>query len=104
MYINFSFYKFIGVVIGGNLIMKIFAIFLFINGFICLGISLTTFLCIGYRTSYYLNYKSHSIPYGRIVQRKIYESFVDYLAPICNLVNVPSFCRNLFYKRDIEYV
>ena len=104
MYINFSFYKFIGVIIGGNLIMKIFSIFLFINGFICLGISLTTFLCIGYRTSYYLSYKSHSIPYGRIVQRKIYESFVDYLAPICNLVNVPSFCRNLLYKRDIEYV
>ena len=104
MNISFSFYKLIGVIIGGNIITKIFSIFLFINGFICLGFSLTTFLCIGYRTSYYLNYKSYDIPYGRIVQRKIYENFVDYLAPICNLVNVPSFFRNIIYKRDIEYV
>ena len=57
MYISFSFYKFIGVIIGGNLIMKLFGIFLFINAFMCLGISLTTFLCYGYNASYYLTYK-----------------------------------------------
>ena len=104
MYISFSFYKFIGVIIGGNLIMKLFGIFLFINAFMCLGISLTTFLCCGYNASYYLTYKQHEIPYGRTVQRKIYGNFVDYLAPLVNLVNVPSFCRNIIYKRDIEYV
>ena len=104
LYISFSFYKFIGVIIGGNLIMKLFGIFLFINAFFCLGISLTTFLCIGYRASYYLTYKQHMIPYGRIVQRKIYGNFVDYLAPLVNLVNIPSFCRNIIYKREIEYV
>ena len=104
MYISFSFYKFIGVIIGGNLIMKLFGIFLFINAFMCLGISLTTFLCYGYNASYYLTYKQHEIPYGRVLQRKIYGNFVDYLAPLINLVNVPSFCRNIIYKRDIEYV
>ena len=104
MYISLSFYKFIGVIIGGNLFMKLLGIFLFINAIFCLGISLTTFLCMGYRSSYYLTYKQHIIPYGRIVQRKIYENFVDYLAPIDNLVNLPSFCRNIIYKREIEYV
>ena len=103
LYISFSFYKFIGVIIGGNMLMKLFAIFLFINGFICLGISLTTFLCMGYNASYYLTFKHHIIPYGRILQRKIYGNIVDYLAPIINLVSVPSFFRNLIYKREIEY-
>ena len=103
-YISFSFYKFIGVIIGGNLIMKLFGVFLFINGFLCLGTSLTTFLCYGYNASYYLSYKHHIIPYGRVIQRKIYDNFVDYLAPFINFIRVPSFCRNLFYKREIEYV
>ena len=103
-YISFSFYKFIGVIIGGNLILKLFGIFLFINGFICLGISITTFLCVGYSSSYYLSYKHHLIPYGRVLQRKIYGNFVDYLAPIVNLVGVPNFYRNIIYRRDIEYV
>ena len=105
MYISFSFYKFIGVIIGGNLIMKVFGIFLFINAFMCLGISLTTFLCLGYNASYYLTYKQHEIPYGRILQRKIYENFVDYLAPLVNLIHVPSFWKNIIYRRDVvEYV
>jgi len=104
MYISFSFYKFIGVIIGGNLIMKVFGIFLFINAFMCLGISLTTFLCLGYNASYYLTYKQHEIPYGRILQRKIYGNFVDYLAPLVNLIHVPSFWRNIIYKRNVEYV
>ena len=104
LYISFSFYKFIGVIIGGNFIMKIFSIFLFINGINCLGISLTTFLCKGYNSSYYLTFKEHIIPYGRILQRQIYGNFVDYLAPIVNLVGVPSFIRNIIYKREIEYV
>ena len=104
LYVSFSFYKFIGVIIGGNMLMKLFAIFLFINGFICLGISLTTFLCIGYNASYYLIFKQHIIPYGRILQRKIYGNIVDYLAPIINLVSVPTFFKNLIYKSQIEYV
>jgi hypothetical protein len=105
MYISFSFYKFIGVIIGGNLIMKVFGIFLFINAFMCLGISLTTFLCLGYNASYYLTYKQHEIPYGRILQRKIYGNFVDYLAPLVNLIHVPSFWKNIIYRRDVvEYV
>ena len=104
LYVSFSFYKFIGVIIGGNMLMKLFAIFLFINGFICLGISLTTFLCIGYNVSYYLIFKQHIIPYGRILQRKIYGNIVDYLAPIINLVSVPTFFKNLIYKSQIEYV
>ena len=104
IYVSFSFYEFIGVLVGGNMLMKLFAIYLFINAFLCLGISLSTFLCYGYSASYYLTYKEDKIPYGRLSQRKIYGNFVDYLAPIANLVGIPAFCRNIINKREIEYV
>ncbi len=103
LYISFSFYQFIGVLIGGNMLMKLFAIYLFINAFLCLGISLSTFLCLGYNSSYYLIYKEDKIPYGRLLQRKIYGNIVDYLAPIANLVGIPNFCRNIINKTEIEY-
>lgn len=99
----FSFYKFILVLIEGNMIVKLFSILLFINGFYCLGIGLSTFLCIGYNANYYLVYKVHKIPYGREVQRKIFGYFIDYLAPIVNMVGVPEFCKNIF-KRNTEFI
>ena len=100
----FSFYKFLYVLCEGNMLIKVFSIVLFINGFICIGISLSTFCCIGYNVSYYLTYRDHKIPYGRVVQRKIYGNFVDYLSPIVNMVGVNEFCQNILKRKQIEYV
>ena len=101
---GFSFYKFLFVLVEGNLLIKIFSIILFINGSICLGIGLSTFLCIGYNVSYYLAYRQHKIPYGRVVQRKIHGKFIDYLAPIVNMVGIPEFCQNILRRKDLEFV
>ena len=100
----FSFYKFLYVLIEGNILIKLFSIILLFSGFICIGIALSTLCCIGYNVSYYLTYRQHKITYGRIVQRKIYSNFIDYLTPIVNIVGVPQFCNNIFKKREIEYV
>ena len=101
---GFSFYKFIFVLVEASMIVKLFSIMLFINGVICLGIGLSTFLCIGYDVNYYLAYKVHKIPYGREVQRKIFGHFIDYLAPIVNMVGVPEFFKNIIKRKDTEFL
>ena len=102
---GFSFYKFMVVLFRGNLLLKIFSIILFFNGYICLGIGLSVLICIGYNVSYYLTYRTHKIPNGRLVQRKIFGIFIDYLAPIVNMIGVPQFCQNLIKrKNNIEFV
>ena len=71
---------------------------------ICLGIGLSVLLYIRYNMSYYLSYRSHKIPNGRVVQRKMFGIFIDYLAPIVNMIGVPEFCQNLLRRKNIEYV
>jgi len=100
----FSFYKFLYVLFEGNILIKLFSILLFFNGSICIGIAFSALFCIGYNVSYYLTFRQHKITYGRIVQRKIYSNFIDYLAPIVNIIGVPQFCNNIFKKREIEFV
>jgi hypothetical protein len=101
---GFSFYKFFVVLIKANAMVKLFSLLLLFNGFICLGIGLSTLMCIGYNVSYYLVYKTHKIPYGRVVQRKIFGVFIDYLAPIINMVGVPQFFQNISKRKEIEFV
>ena len=101
---GFSFYKFFVVLIKSNAIVKLFSLLLLFNGFICLGIGFSTLVCIGYNVSYYLVYKTHKIPYGRVVQRKIFGVFIDYLAPIVNMVGVPQFFQNISKRKEIEFV
>ena len=101
---RFSFYKFTLILFEGSLLNKLFSIILFINGCICLGIGFSTFLCLGYNVSYYLIYRQYKIPYGRVVQRKIYGIFIDYLAPIINMVGVPEFFQNILKRKGIEFV
>jgi hypothetical protein len=103
-YWGFSFYKFIFVLVEASMIVKLFSIILFINGVICLGIGLSTFLCIGYDVNYYLAYKVHKIAYGREVQRKIFGHFIDYLAPIVNTVGVLEFFKNIIKRKDTEFL
>ena len=102
---GFSFYKFLVVLIEANMLVKLFSIILFINASLCIGVGLSTFLCIGYNVNYYLTYREEKIPYGRVVQRKINNNYVDYLAPIVNMVGLPEFLNNLLNKRkEIEIV
>ncbi len=54
--------------------------------------------------SYYLTYKIHKIPYGRVVQRKIFGTYIDYLAPIVNMIGVPEFFQNISKRKEIEFV
>ena len=86
------------------MLIKLFSIILFFNGFICIGIGLSTLLCIGYNVSYYLTYRENKIPYGRVIQRKINGKYVDYLAPIINMVHVPQFFQNLYNRKELEFV
>ena len=100
----FTFYKFFIVLFESNMLISLFSIFLFFNGFICIGIGLSTLLCIGYNVSYYLTYREHKIPYGRVVQRKINGRFIDYLAPIINMIGVPEFFKNVLNRKEMEFV
>ena len=101
---GFSFCKFLVVLIKANAMVKLFSIVLFFNGFICLGIGFSVLLCIGYNVSYYLTYQIHKIPYGRVVQRKIFGTYIDYLAPIVNMIGVPEFFQNISKRKEIEFV
>ena len=100
----FTFYKFFFVLIESNVLIKLFSIILFFNGFICIGIGLSTLLCIGYNVSYYLTYRENKIPYGRVIQRKINGKYIDYLAPIINMVHVPQFFQNLYNRKELEFI
>ena len=98
------FYSFCAILIYGNIIYKIFGLYLFISSFAILGKVLSVLICVGTNSSYYLIYRSHDISYGKLVPRKIYDVVIDYLVPITNLFNIKDFFSNILTRKQLENV
>ena len=96
-------YKILWVFYEGNLLIKLFLIFLFVSAINEICSFITVILCYGYNSSYYLLFRNYKIPYGKLVQRKIFGNFVDYLVPNINLVRFFEFLQNLFKNKELQY-